>query len=182
MEIVNRLEQLKCDTKTTSKRPFDIARIKAFLSSARNVFWLPGIREQNVTFVLAAVLWEFSQLVLDPSSGRTFFLVWCLTNIVRLFGNLEWQTAGHYGEEVEVICDMCCGGELWGPPDVWTPVMRTLFPAPPEIKFLKVALLCFKKGGEKEQRLNGNQKRTGCNFGKLNCDSEGLLCLSEWAG
>lgn len=37
MKIVNRLEQLKCDTETTSNRPFDIARIKAFMSSARNV-------------------------------------------------------------------------------------------------------------------------------------------------
>lgn len=98
MKTVNRLEQLKCDTETTSNRPFDIARIKVFMSSARNVFLLPGIREQNVTFVLTAVLWEFSQLVLDPSSGRTFSLVWCLRNIARLFGNLEWQTAGHYGE------------------------------------------------------------------------------------
>lgn len=33
---------------------------------------LPGIREQNVT-LLAAMLWEFHQLVLDPSSSRTFF-------------------------------------------------------------------------------------------------------------
>lgn len=141
VKIVNRLEQLKCDTETTSNGTFDIAGIKAFLYSARNVFLLLGIREQNVTFVLTAVLWEFSQLVLDLSSGRTFFLVWCLRNIERLFVNLEWQTAGHYGEEVEIICDMCCGGkcleqEFWGPQDVWTPVMRTLFLALREMKFL----------------------------------------------
>lgn len=81
------------------------------LCPLQEMFLLPGIREQNVTFVLTVVLWEFSQLVLDPSSGRTFFLVRCLRNIVRLFGNLEWQTAGHYGEEVDIICDMCCGGK-----------------------------------------------------------------------